>query len=338
MTEAGEPLDSLPGWPRHLLDVAGMSQVAVEEVMRRADEMASVLARPTARLPTLQGRRVTILFYEASTRTRVSFEIAAKALSADVVNITVAGSSVTKGESLIDTVRTIEALGSDVLVLRHSRSGAPYLAAQHFGGHIVNAGDGWHAHPTQALLDLYTLRRHLGGKGGLRGRKIVILGDILHSRVARSNVWTLTGAGAHVWLCGPPTLIAGFEGWARAMRIGDAASPASDASARGELSVTSDLDWALREADAVMCLRLQRERQEAGLLPSLREYSARYALTAERLRLAHPEAVVLHPGPMNEGTEIAPEVVTSDRSLIGEQVANGVAVRMALLSLMSAQA
>ncbi len=312
-----------PAWRhRHLLDVADLGLDELETVMLTTDAMATILARPIPKVPTLRGVAVTALFYEASTRTRVSFEVAAKNLSADVVNIAASSSSVAKGESLVDTVRTIEALGADVLVMRHARSGAPYLAASIFGGHVINAGDGWHAHPTQALLDLYTLRERLPG-ADLHGRKIAILGDILHSRVARSNLWTLTASGADLWLCGPATLLRGFEALARALP-GDR-----------RLTVTTDLRAALRDADAVMTLRLQQERMAGGLLPSLREYAARYQLTAERLRAARPEALVLHPGPMNEGVEIAPDVATSGRSVITEQVANGVAVRMALLYLLT---
>ena len=198
---------------RHLLDVDGLSTADLDLVMRTTDAMREVLARPIAKVPALRGRQVTILFYEASTRTRVSFEVAAKNLSADVVNIAAASSSVSKGESLVDTVRTVEALGAQMLVMRHSVSGAPYLAAEIFGGSVLNGGDGWHAHPTQALLDLYTMRERLPG-GSLVGRKVVILGDLLHSRVARSNIWTLTAAGADLWLCGPATLVRGFEAWA----------------------------------------------------------------------------------------------------------------------------
>ncbi|HEX5149470.1 MAG TPA: hypothetical protein VFW02_10340, partial [Candidatus Limnocylindrales bacterium] len=214
--EGGSPAGER-GWRhRHLLDVADLDARDLDLVMRTADEMRRILARPIPKVPTLRGLAVTILFYEASTRTRVSFEVAAKNLSADVVNIAAASSSVAKGESLIDTVRTVEALGADVLVMRHGRSGAPYLAATVFGGNVVNAGDGWHAHPTQALLDLYTLRDHLPG-GDLRGRKVAIVGDILHSRVARSNIWSLTTAGADLWLCGPATLLRGFERLATAL-------------------------------------------------------------------------------------------------------------------------
>jgi aspartate carbamoyltransferase catalytic subunit len=311
------------GWRhRHLLDVADLTAEEIDLVMRTADEMKEILGRPIPKVPVLRGTQVTILFYEASTRTRVSFEVAAKNLSADVVNIAAGSSSVTKGESLVDTIRTIEALGADMIVMRHGRSGAPYLAAQVFEGHVLNGGDGWHAHPTQALLDLFTLRQRLPGHR-IAGRKVVILGDILHSRVARSNIWSLTTAGADVWLCGPPTLLRGFEAWAAAM-------PSTR-----RLTVTTELRTALRGAHAVMALRLQQERMATGLLPSLREYSARWGLTAATLRWARADALVMHPGPMNEGVEIAPEIADFERSVVTEQVANGVAVRMALLFLLA---
>ena len=319
--DAGTPE---PAWRhRHLLDVDVLSWSDIELVLRTADAMREVLARPIAKVPPLRGRNVTILFYEASTRTRVSFEVAAKNLSADVVNIAAASSSVSKGESLVDTIRTVEALGADMIVMRHSVSGAPYLAAEVFGGSILNGGDGWHAHPTQALLDLYTMRGHLAG-GSVAGRKVVILGDMLHSRVARSNVWSLTAAGADLWLCGPATLLRGFEAWA-----------AAGAAAGRRFTVTSDVDAALRDADVVMALRIQRERMASGLLPSLREYAARFGLTRERLARAQPDVLVMHPGPMNEGVEIAPDVATDPRSVITDQVANGVAIRMALLYLLA---
>jgi aspartate carbamoyltransferase catalytic subunit len=308
---------------RHLLDVDGLSAADLDLVMRTTDAMREVLARPIAKVPALRGRQVTILFYEASTRTRVSFEVAAKNLSADVVNIAAASSSVSKGESLVDTVRTVEALGAQMLVMRHSVSGAPYLAAEVFGGSVLNGGDGWHAHPTQALLDLYTMRERLPG-GSLVGRKVVILGDLLHSRVARSNIWTLTAAGADLWLCGPATLVRGFEAWA-----------GHGAAAGRRCHGTTAVDEAVRDADVVMALRIQRERMASGLLPSLREYAARYGLTRERLALARPGALVMHPGPMNEGVEIAADVAAGDQSVITEQVTNGVAVRMALLYLLA---
>ena len=307
---------------RHLLDVDQLSAAELELIMRTTDAMREVLARPIAKVPALRGRQVTILFYEASTRTRVSFEVAARNLSADVVNIAAASSSVSKGESLVDTVRTVEALGAQMLVLRHSVSGAPYLAAELFGGSVLNGGDGWHAHPTQALLDLYTIRERVSG-GSLAGRKVVILGDLLHSRVARSNIWSLTAAGADLWLCGPATLLRGFEAWARRGAAGRS------------FHVTTSVTDALRDADVVMALRIQRERMASGLLPSMREYAARYGLTRERLALASPDALVMHPGPMNEGVEIAADVAAGPQSVITDQVTNGVAVRMAVLYLLA---
>jgi aspartate carbamoyltransferase catalytic subunit len=330
------PVVPVPGGPgevhwshRHLLDLDVVAWPEIELVMRTTDAMREVLARPIAKVPALRGTGVTILFYEASTRTRVSFEVAAKNLSADVVNIAAASSSVAKGESLVDTIRTVEALGADMIVMRHATSGAPYLAAEHFGGSILNGGDGWHAHPSQALLDLYTIREHLPGGPDLRGRKVVILGDVLHSRVARSNVWSLTAAGADLWLCGPATLLRGFERWA---------ATSGETAGHGRFTVTSDLAAALRDADVVMALRIQRERMSGGLLPSLREYAARFGLTLDRLDLARPDVLIMHPGPMNEGVEIAPEVAVDPRSVITDQVTNGVAVRMALLYLLAGAA
>ncbi len=324
--EVDRPPAASPGsqhWPhRHLLDVDALTRADIDLVMRTTDGMHEVLGRPIPKVPTLRGLSVTILFYEASTRTRVSFEVAAKNLSADVVNVAASTSSVSKGESLVDTVRTIEALGADMLVIRHQASGAPYLAAEVFSGSVLNGGDGWHAHPSQALLDLYTLRSRLSG-GSVEGRKVVILGDLLHSRVARSNIWTLTAMGADLWLCGPSTLLRGFEAWAVRGAAGR------------RFTVTSDVDAALRDADVVMALRIQRERMASGLLPSLREYAARYGLTRERLRAASPDVVVMHPGPMNEGVEIAADVAVDPRSVIKDQVTNGVAVRMALLYLLA---
>jgi aspartate carbamoyltransferase catalytic subunit len=324
---AEQPTDRPPAWPhRHLLDTDVLTWPQIELVMDTADVMAEIVARRRPRSDALRGVGVTNLFYEASTRTRVSFEVAAKHLSADVVNVSVSGSSIEKGESLLDTMRTLESLGARVLVIRHATSGAPYLVAREFRGSVVNAGDGRHAHPTQALLDLYTLRRHLPG-GSLRGRKVVILGDVLHSRVARSNLWTLTAAGADVRVCGPATLLRGFEAWA-----------AAGVGGSRRFTVTTDIDAALRDADAVMALRLQQERMAAGLLPSLHEYAARFGLTADRLALARAGCLVMHPGPMNEGVEIAPEVAGGPRSLVTEQVANGVAIRMAVLSLVTSAA
>ena len=325
-----EPTPAVDGeaaWPhRHLLDTDVLTWSQIELLLDTARHMAGIVAGQRPRSTALKGTGVTNLFYEASTRTRVSFEVAAKHLSADVVNVAVSGSSIEKGESLLDTMRTLEALGARILVMRHAVSGAPYLVAREFRGGVVNAGDGWHAHPTQALLDLYTLLRHLPG-GSLRGRKVVILGDVLHSRVARSNLWTLTAAGADVWICGPSTLLRGFEAWAAAGVGGER-----------PFTVTSDVRAAIADADAVMALRIQKERMASGLLPSLGEYAARFGLTRERLAAARPGCVVMHPGPMNEGVEIAPDVAAGPASVVTEQVANGVAVRMAVLALVAAAA
>jgi aspartate carbamoyltransferase catalytic subunit len=311
-------------WPhRHLLDTDVLTWPQVELVLDTARHMAEIVAGTRPRSTALRGVGVTNLFYEASTRTRVSFETAAKYLSADVVNVAVSGSSIEKGESLLDTMRTLEALGARVLVMRHATSGAPYLVAREFGGAVVNAGDGRHAHPTQALLDLLTLLHNVPG-GSLRGRKVVILGDVLHSRVARSNQWTLTAAGADVWVCGPSTLLRGFEAWAAAGVGGER-----------RFTVTTDVAAAVRDAHAVMALRIQKERMATGLLPSLHEYAARFGLTAERLATAAKGCLVLHPGPMNEGVEIAPDVAAGPQSLVTEQVATGVAIRMAVLSLVA---
>ncbi|MBI4236349.1 MAG: aspartate carbamoyltransferase catalytic subunit, partial [Chloroflexi bacterium] len=286
------------------------------------DAMREVLSRQVPKAPTLRGRTLVTLFYEASTRTRASFEWAAKALSADVVNVTAQASSVTKGESLVDTVRTLTALGADAVVLRHPESGAAHLAACSTAVPVINGGDGWHAHPTQALLDLYTLRQRWRE---VAGRCVVIVGDIMHSRVARSNAWGLTALGASVVLCGPPTLLpAGLvEAFARAGR---------------QVMVTERVEEALTGADAVMALRLQRERQVQGLLPSLRAYAQRYQINAERMALAKPGSLLLHPGPVNEGIEVSPELAAGGQSVIQEQVRNGVAVRMALLYLMMTRA
>ena len=328
-TAGGQVIAEVPGpaWPhRHLLDTDVLTWPQIELVLDTARHMAEIVAGARPRSTALRGVGVTNLFYEASTRTRVSFETAAKYLSADVVNVSTGGSSIEKGESLLDTMRTLQALGAKVLVMRHGTSGAPYLVAGEFRGAVVNAGDGRHAHPTQALLDLYTLVRRLPG-GSLRGRKIVILGDVLHSRVARSNLWTLTAAGAEVWVCGPATLLRGFEAWAAAGVGGER-----------RFTVTTDTAAAVRDADVVMALRIQKERMAAGLLPSLHEYAARFGLTEERLATAAEGCLVMHPGPMNEGVEIAADVAGGRRSLVTEQVASGVPVRMAVLSLVAAAA
>ncbi len=305
---------------RHVLATDDWARWEIELVLETADAMIEVLSRPIRRAPPLRGRTVILFFAEASTRTRVSFELAAKALSADVVNISVSGSSVEKGESLLDTVRTLEALGGDAVVMRHSASGAPYFVAQRTASAVINAGDGAHAHPTQGLLDAYTLRQALGD---LEGKRVVIAGDVLHSRVARSDIHTLVPLGARVTLSGPPTLVPA------AWRCGELPPG---------VAYQPELDRALDGADAVIALRLQRERQESGLLPSIREYARTWGLTERRVALMKPGAPVLHPGPMNEGVEIEAAVAHGARSLIEKQVANGVAVRMALLYLILAGA
>ncbi len=307
---------------RHLLDLDDFSAAELVVVLDTAGAMKEVLARDVPRVPALRGKTIVTLFYEASTRTRASFELAGKVLGADVINVSAAGSSVQKGEALLDTIRTIQAIGADVCILRHHSSGAPYLAARESSFRVVNAGDGGHAHPTQALLDAYTLRSQLGD---LRGRKIVIVGDIAHSRVARSNMWSLTALGAEVVLCGPPTLLP--------PGLNDAAPDAEERDLP-PVRVEHDLDIAIEDADAVMALRLQRERQSGGLLPSLREYARLYQVNGERMAKAKPDAPVLHPGPINEGVEISTEVAHGSRSVVEEQVANGVAVRMAVLYLL----
>jgi aspartate carbamoyltransferase catalytic subunit len=311
-----------PEWRRrHVLDLDDFSRVEIETVLDTADAMREILGREIRRVPSLRGVTVVTLFYEASTRTRASFELAGKVLGADVINLSASGSSVEKGETLIDTVRTLQAIGADVVVMRHASSGAPYLAARDLNAAVINAGDGLHAHPTQALLDIFTLRSHLGD---LRGKRIAIVGDVLHSRVARSNLWGLSAMGANVVLCGPPTLLPSTY------RNND-----RDRDRLPAAAVELDLDRALEGADVVMTLRLQAERQQSGLLPSLREYSRLYEITESRLRRAAPNVLVMHPGPMNEGVEIAPAVAHGARSLVEEQVTNGVAVRMALLYLLS---
>ena len=307
----------MPLYRKHLIDIADFTRDEISLVLDTADSMREILARPISRVPTLRGKTMVNVFYEPSTRTRVSFELAAKNLGADAVNVAASGSSVEKGESLVDTFQTIQALGADLLVMRHSRSGAPDLAARHVSCGVVNAGDGWRGHPTQALLDLYTARRHLGD---LANRKVVIVGDILHSRVARSVIAAFGRMGAHVWLCGPPTLLR--DGFAQLTNGG------------AEIRIEYALDDAIEDADVVMALRIQKERMTGGLLPDLREYARRWGLTQARVGRARRHAIVMHPGPMNQGIEISPDVAYGAQSVIGEQVTNGVAVRMAILYLL----
>ena len=310
-----------PCWPgrRHVLELDDFSPGEIVQVLDTAAAMKEILSRPIKKVPALRGKTVVTMFYESSTRTRVSFEVAAKILGADAVNVTATTSSATKGESLIDTVRTLQAIGADIVVMRHPQSGAPWVVAPLVEAAVVNGGDGWHAHPTQALLDVFTIRERLGRVQGVR---VAIVGDVLHSRVARSAIWALTTLGAEVTVCGPPTLLP------RDWLLEPAALP-------WPISVCERLDEALADADVVMALRLQRERQHGGLIPSIREYSRLYGITPERLRQARPGALVMHPGPMNEGVEIAPEVAHGAQSVIEAQVTNGVAVRMALLYLLS---
>jgi aspartate carbamoyltransferase catalytic subunit len=299
---------------RHLLSSADLTKDDALRILDTADELRSLADRPIKKLPTLRGRTVVNLFFEDSTRTRISFEAAAKRLSADVINFSAKGSSVSKGESLKDTALTLEAMGADAVVIRHSSSGAPHRLASSgwVRSSVINAGDGTHEHPTQALLDAFTLRRHLGDLDGLR---IVIVGDVLHSRVARSNALLLSTLGAEVTLVAPPTLLpVGVSGW--------------------PVHTSYDLDSAIEKADAVMMLRVQRERMNAAFFPSAREYSRRYGLDERRFARLPDHAIVMHPGPMNRGMEIGAAVADSQRSVIVEQVTNGVAVRMAVLYLM----
>jgi len=299
---------------RHLLSAGDLSREDAVLVLDTAEEMRSLADRPIKKLPALRGRTVVNLFFEDSTRTRISFEAAAKRLSADVINFAAKGSSVSKGESLKDTALTLQAMGADAIVVRHHSSGAPHrlASAQWTHGSVINAGDGTHEHPTQALLDAFTMRRHLGD---LDGRRVTIVGDVLHSRVARSNALLLSTLGAEVTLVGPPTLLP----------VGVASWP---------VHTSYDLDSSIVKSDAVMMLRVQRERMNESFFPSAREYSRRYGLDTRRMALLPDHTLVLHPGPMNRGMEISADVADSTRSVIVEQVSNGVAVRMAVLYLL----
>ena len=304
---------------RHLISAADLSRGDALLILDTAEELARLADRPIKKLPTLRGRTVVNLFFEDSTRTRISFEAAAKRLSADVINFSAKGSSVAKGESLKDTALTLEAMGADAVVIRHSASGAAHRLAGWVRGSVVNAGDGTHEHPTQALLDAFTIRHRLraaSGRGaGLDGIRVTIVGDVLHSRVARSNVLLLSTLGAEVTLAAPPTLLPlAVDTW--------------------PCAVSYDLDAELPKSDVVMMLRVQQERMTAAYFPSVREYSRRYGLDAARMARLPDQAIVMHPGPMNRGVEIAAEVADSARSTIVEQVANGVTTRMAVLYLL----
>jgi len=305
---------------KHLRSAADLDAETATLILDTAGEMAALAGREVKKLPTLRGRTVVNLFYEDSTRTRISFEAAAKRLSADVINFSAKGSSVSKGESLKDTALTLQAMGADAVVIRHPASGAPHRLASWVDGSVINAGDGTHEHPTQALLDAYTMRSRLGK---IEGLNVVIVGDVLHSRVARSNVLLLSTLGAQVTLVGPPTLVP--------VDIAAALAPAVE---QPRLKVSYDLDSVLHDADVVMMLRVQTERMQDSYFPSAREYSRRYGLDVPRMRKLPEHAIVMHPGPMNRGMEIAPEVADSSRSTIVEQVANGVSARMAVLYLL----
>jgi aspartate carbamoyltransferase catalytic subunit len=298
---------------KDLLGIADLSRDEIYLILDTAEAMREIGQRPIKKVPTLRGKTVVNLFFEPSTRTRTSFEIAEKRLSADTLNIAVATSSVLKGETLVDTALNIEAMSPDMIVLRHASSGACHLLARICKSRIINAGDGMHEHPTQALLDAFTIREH---KKRIEGLKVTVVGDLLHSRVLRSNVQLLTKLGADVWLCGPPTLVpAGIE------RFG--------------VRVTTSVDQAVAGADVIMMLRIQQERMQGAFFPSLREYFSVFGMTSDRVRLARPDVIIMHPGPMNRGVEIASDVADGPYSVILEQVANGVAVRMAVLYLLA---
>ncbi len=297
---------------QNLLSVSDLTPADIDEVLRLTDAFAEVSARPIPRVPALRGKTLSWLFYEDSTRTRLSFEAAARRLGADSMNFSVGSSSVNKGESLRDTAVTIEAMGVDAIVVRHASAGVPRRIAEWVDAVVVNAGDGWHEHPTQALLDCYTIHQHLGSLAGCR---IGVVGDVNHSRVARSDVLAFSALGAEVTLVAPPTLLPpSLEGW--------------------PVRVAHDLDAVLGHLDVVVLLRMQHERQPEALVPTLREYTARYGLTARRADAMAPGAIVMHPGPMNRGVEISAEAGELDRSVIVDQVRNGVAVRMAVLYLL----
>jgi aspartate carbamoyltransferase catalytic subunit len=301
---------------KHLLGIRELSAGEIVHLLDTAENFRDISRREVKKVPALRGRTIINLFFEPSTRTRTSFEIAAKRLSADAVNISVASSSVSKGETLLDTARNLEAMAPDCIVIRHSMAGAPYNLAKMVNAPIVNAGDGAHEHPTQALLDALTIREH---KGKIAGLKVAIIGDILHSRVARSNIYLLTRLGAEVSVAGPGTLV----------------PPEFVGVVENGLRIEGRIEDAVKGADVIMILRIQRERQDAAFFPSMREYAVRYGLHPEHLKLAAPDAIILHPGPMNRGIEISSEIADGDSSLILDQVTNGLAVRMAVLYLLA---
>ena len=305
---------------RHLLSVSDLTKIQAISILDTASELARISEGTVKKLPTLRGRTIVNLFAEDSTRTRISFEAAAKRLSADVINFSAKGSSLSKGESLKDTALTLQAMGADAVVIRHGASGAPQRLAdsEWMRGAVINAGDGTHEHPSQALLDAFTIRKHIGkGASDLHGIRVAIVGDVLHSRVARSNVLLLKLLGASVVLVAPPTLLpVGVESW--------------------PVTISYDLDSVIPNVDVVMMLRVQQERMGNLYFPSAREYSRYFGLNAERLKSMSADSIIMHPGPMNRGLEIAAEVADSARSVIVEQVANGVSVRMAILYVLLA--
>ncbi len=303
---------------KDLLGIRELDAGEILTILDTAETFKEVSARTIKKVPSLRGRTVINLFFESSTRTRTSFEIAAKRLSADAINISASTSSISKGESLVDTARNLEAMAPDAIVIRHPSAGVPHQLARMVSASIINGGDGAHEHPTQAILDAFTIREHKGRIGGLQ---VAIIGDIMHSRVARSNVHLLTKMGAHVRVAGPRTLLPPFY----ERIVGES---------EGSLKVSGHIEDALAGADVVMMLRIQRERMTDAFFPSLKEYSIHYGLTLKRLELAASDCIVMHPGPVNRGVEINSEVVDSSRSLILDQVTNGVAARMAILFLM----
>jgi len=315
------PAVSIGQWRhKHVLDLDDFSREQINLIFEITDAMVEVLARDVKKVPTLRGKTIATMFFEPSTRTRASFELAAKYLGADTVSLDAARSSVAKGESLVDSLRTLQALEVDAIIMRHPCSGAPYIAAQNLEISIINAGDGCHAHPSQGLLDLYTMRKHLKDLGG---KKVVLVGDIMHSRVARSNIWGSRAFGIKLILCAPPTLVPhGLK--QMLVKCG-----------LDHVTIEHNLDKAIENADIVMPLRLQKERQQNGLISSIRTYIRQYQVNSERLERANPGVLVMHPGPMNEGIEISHEAAYSSRSLIEQQVTHGVAVRMALLYLIA---
>lgn len=326
----GTPIDAGPRTPdpglfsmplkrKDLLGIANLTAEEITLILDTAETFRDVNRRKIKKVPTLRGKTVINLFFEASTRTRTSFEIAAKRLSADAINISASTSSIVKGESLIDTARNLQAMAPDAIVIRHSSSGAPHQIAKIVNAAVINAGDGAHEHPTQALLDAFTIRQSKGKIGGL---KVAIIGDVLHSRVARSNAHLLTKLGAHVVFAGPRTLLP--------LGLEKQIPPAE-----GSVRFASNIEEAIEDADVVMMLRIQLERQDGGFFPSLREYSIHYGLNRRRMQLARPDAIVMHPGPINRGIEIDSDVADGPYSMILDQVASGVAVRMAVLYLLA---